>query len=234
MFSKKLTKQVILYPTICLIFILISGCFPGAVQPTPTPTDSLSGGDGQPDQLQLSCPEEDTLFSLWFSHLAVLEIDAGDGEIFHLEYENIPPSFFDLWIHADGTVSNQGIYREAPIGYHGIFNHPNDDNCPVQTFDGVTQMRATISGICTNNTVKIHIVEEWIDPTLNSDCGSAIGPGPGVYSAPELDLVFDLQDAYPADGISIPEGGQFHADYAYHLWPAGYELPIVPLVPESE
>jgi hypothetical protein len=229
MLKYKSIKYLLFFILTCLI---LTSCGSPGVLSTPTPT-ALAGG-GEPDQIQLSCPEEDTLFSLWFSHFAVLDIDAGDGETFYLEFENIPPSYFDLWILPDGTISNDGIFREAPVGYHGAANHPNDDDCPVQTFDGITQMRATITGTCANDRVQIHIVEEWIDPTLNSDCGSAIGPGPGLYSAPELDLVFDLNDQYPSDVVQIPEGGPFHATYAYYLWLAGYELPIVPLVPERE
>jgi len=229
MLKDKSVKVLFFFILICLV---LTSCGTSNSQSTPTPTAVASGGE--PDKIQLICPEDDTLFSLWFSHHTVLDIDAGDGETFHLEFENIPPSFFDLWINADGTISNEGIVREAPIGYHGTATHPNDDDCPVQTFDGTTQMKATITGTCTNNKVQIHIVEEWIDPTLNSDCGSAIGPGPGLYSAPELDLVFDLNDQYPSDVVQIPEGGPFHATYAYHLWLAGYELPIVPLVPERE
>jgi len=226
----KSVKYLLLFILTCLF---LTGCGSPEALSTPTPT-ALVGVGVEPDQIQLSCPKEDTLFSLWFSHYAVLDIDAGDGETFYLEFENIPPSYFDLWILPDGTISNDGIFREAPVGYHGTANHPNDDDCPVQTFDGITQMRATITGTCANDRVQIHIVEEWIDPTLNSDCGSAIGAGPGLYSAPELDLVFDLNDQYPSDVVQIPEGGPFHATYAYNLWLAGYELPIVPLVPERE
>jgi hypothetical protein len=208
------------------------GCSSPAVKPTPTPTDLT--GSGKPEQIQLSCPEEDTLFSLWFSHLAVLDIDAGDGETIHLEFENIPPSFFDLWIKSDGSITNEGIFREAPIGYHGTATHPNSDNCPVQTFDGVWQMRAKITGICRGDIANIHILEEFLNPVLNSDCTSESAPVAGTVSAPELDLVFDLKSDFPADGISIPEGGLFHASYDYHLWLAGYDLPVVPLVPESD
>lgn len=222
-------KNLLLLVLTCLFW---TSCSTPNALITPTPT-VLAGG-GEQDPIQLTCPEEDTLFSLWFSHIAVLDINAGDGETFYLKFENIPPSFFDLWIYSDGTISNDGIFREAPVGYHGTANHPNDDDCPVQTFDGVTQMKATITGTCTNNLVQIHIVEEWIDPTMNSDCGAGIGPGPGLYSAPELDLVFDLNDQYPSDVVQIPEGGPFYATYAYYLWLAGYELPIVPLVPERE
>jgi len=199
-----------------------------AATPTPTPTLAV-----RPAPLDLHCPEEKTLFSLWFSHYAVLDIDAGDGETFYLKFENTPPSFFDFWIEADGTVSNEGIFREAPIGYQGTANHPNSATCPVQTFGGSWQMRGKITGTCVNDIVKIHIVEEWIDPILESNCVESVSPGPGIYSAPELDLVFDLNDEYPSDSVEIPEGGPFHASYAYHLWLAGYELPIVPLVPEE-
>jgi len=204
-----------------LVLLPLIGCGSPAAIPTPTPTE-IAGG-GKPEQIQLSCPEEDTLFSLWFSHLAVLDIDAGDGETIYLKFENIPPSFFDLWIKSDGTVTNDGIFREAPIGYHGTANHPNSDDCPIQTFDGIWQMRAKINGTCQNNIVNIHIVEEFLNPTLNSNCTSAAAPAAGTVSAPELDLVFDLDSDFPADGISIPEGGPFHASYDYHLQLAGFE-----------
>jgi hypothetical protein len=194
----------------------------------------VAGSDpDEPAPIDLHCPEEKTLYSLWFSHYAVLDIDAGNGETFYLAFENTPPSFFDFWIEADGTIGNEGIFREAPIGYQGTANHPNSDTCPVQTFEGSWQMRGKITGTCVNDIIRIHIIEEWIDPVLESDCGQSVSIGAGLYSAPELDLVFDLNDKYPSDSVEIPEGGPFHASYAYHVWLAGYDLPIVPLVPEE-
>jgi len=221
-----------------IIIILVSAACSiggGFVSPaaTPTPTETYGSAQEEPVTLDGHCPEEKTLFSLWFSHYAVLDIDVGGGETFYLKFENTPPSFYDFWIEADGTVSNEGIFREAPIGYQGTATHPNDDNCPVQTFQGSWQMRAKISGTCNDDVVKIHIIEEWVDPVLDSDCVPGASPGPGLYSAPELDLVFNLQDEYPSDLVEIPEGGLFQASYAYHLWLAGYDLPIVPLVPEE-
>ena len=206
------------------ILLVISACSNPAPQVTSTPT--VAGEIEVPD---LACPDEKTLFTLWISHLAVLDIDMGDGETFYLQFDNIPPSFFDLWINADGVVTNEGIFSETPIGYHGIANHPDDDDCPVQTFEGVWQMRATITGTCVNDVVRIHIIEEWVNAELHSDCGGGEGQGQGLYSGPELDLTFDLNSDFPADGITIPEGGPFHASYDYALYPAGYELPIVPL-----
>ena len=129
---------------------------------------------------------------------------------------------------------NEGIFREVPIAYSGIANHPNSDTCPVQVFEGTWMMRGSITGSCKNDTVRIHIVEEWIDPTLESNCTGEISSGEGLFSAPELDLTFDLNDPYPSDFVEIGPGGPFQASYAYHLWVAGYELPIVPLVPEKK
>jgi hypothetical protein len=233
MIRKKLFYK--LYSLIIILFSAACSIGGGMISPaaTPTPTEEVSSAAEDPVTLDLHCPEEKTLFTLWFSHIGVLDIDAGGGETFYLKFENTPPSFFDFWIEADGTVSNEGIFREAPIGYLGTFIHPNDDDCPVQTFEGSWQMRATITGTCVNDTVNIHIIEEWVDPVLVSDCIGPVSSGPGLYSAPDLDLNFNLQDEYPSDSIEIPEGGPFHASYAYHLWLAGYELPIVPLVPEE-
>ena len=54
-----------------------------------------------------------------------------------------------------------------------------------------------------------------------------------MFSAPELDLTFDLNDPYPSDFVEVGPGGPFQANYAFHIWLAGYDLPIVPLVPEK-
>ena len=234
-------KRVLIFASIIILSLLLSSLLSGCcgLFPLPKPKPDLTQtpevvvGPGHTEVPEIACPTEKTLYSLWFSHLAVLDIDAGDGETFYLKFENIPPSYFDLWIESDGTISNEGIFREAPIGYNGTANHPKDADCPVQTFDGTWQMRAKITGTCVNDVARIHIIEEWIDAELHSSCGDAIGPGPGLYSGPELDLIFDLNSDFPADGIQIPAGGLFHASYAYVLYPAGYELPIVPLVPEQ-
>lgn len=223
---------------IILGLILIIG-FSACSTQANTGTAASGAANGQEDsdfdvQIPLrTCPTEKTLFTLWFSHLAVLDNEWGDGETFYLKFENVPPSFFDLWIDADGTVTNEGIFSETPIGYYGEANYPDDNDCPVQIFEGVWQMRAKISGVCENGIVRIHIIEEWLNPVLHSSCEDPEGLDPGLTSAPELNLVFDLSSDFPADGITIPEGGPFHASYDYALYPAGYELPVVPLVPEQ-
>lgn len=220
--KQQLTRSIFLSTLAISILLIIGACSNPAPQATLIPTVETEIPD-------LACPSERTPYSLWFSHLAVLEIDAGGGETFFLQFDNIPPSFFDLWIDADGNITNEGIFSDTSIAYHGTANHPNSASCPVQTFEGVWKMQAEISGTCVNGIVKLHIKEEWIDAELHSDCGDGIGPGPGVSSAPELDLVFDLNSDFPADGITIPEGGSFHASYDYALYPAEYGAPLVPL-----
>ena len=129
MISKKRFSHPASFITLVIsILFIISACSSPAPQATPTPTVA-----SEVEIPELGCPAEKTLYSLWFSHLAVLDIDAGDGETFYLQFDNIPPSFFDLWIDADGNVTNEGIFSETSIGYHGVANHPDDDNCPVQT-----------------------------------------------------------------------------------------------------
>jgi hypothetical protein len=229
------------YAPNCFIGIILVGvlCLAGcSTITTATPTLSIgAAGDrtptGESNVPEMRCPAEKTLFSLWFSHLAVLDINSGGGETIYLKWENMPPSFFDFWVDADGTISNPESIRTATIDYQGTFTHPDSNDCPVQTFAGSWEMQATITGTCQQNRMKIHIVEEWIDPVLNSDCTGSLSPGPGIYSAPELDLDFDLSDPYPSDYLDIPEGGTFYASYAYTIWPAGYDLPIVPSVPEK-
>jgi hypothetical protein len=220
---------------ILLGLLCLTGC---SAITTATPTLSVgAAGDHPPTEgsnvPEMHCPAEKTLFSLWFSHLAVLDIDAGGGETIYLKWENTPPSFFDFWVDADGTISSQEIIRTATIDYQGTATHPDSNDCPVQTFAGSWEMQATITGTCQRDQMKVHIVEEWVDPVLNSDCTGPVSPGPGIYSAPELDLEFDLSDPYPSDFLQIPEGGTFYASYAYIVWPAGYILPIVPSVPEQ-
>jgi hypothetical protein len=210
-----------------VILLLLSSCSSPNTGVGPTLGFDLSPDDTEkPD---LKCPDEKTLYNLWLSHDEVLDVEDG-GEKFHLEWTNIPPSFFQLWINPSGTISTENIVNNTDIGYHGTMIDPDNDDCPVATFDGVWELHAEIIGSCKNDIVYVHIEEEWINPVLQSDCGSS-RLEPGFYSAPELDLVFDLSEEYPSDGFTIPEGGLYHASYNYHLYPVGFDLP--PLVPDK-
>lgn len=219
----------ILIVSLSSILFTSCGIIPGtAAQPT---GESQYESQEQTVLIKLSCPDELTLYSLWLFHNTSLDIDGGSGETFHLEFANQEPSFFDVYIDADGTVSNQDLYREVLIDYQGTANHPGDNDCPVQTFKGTWKMRGTITGTCQNDKVSIHIIEEWVDPVLVSDCTGPISPGSGIYSAPELDLIFNLRDEVPSDSLVIEGGGPFQASYVFYFWRDGYELPLVPLVP---
>ncbi len=225
-----------------LVMISLSGCnMPGGgapdanILPTATPTPILGSNIGEPSQEPPSgCPTELMLYDLWFSHLAVLDIGSGMGESMYLKFENIPPSLFQVWIEPSGNVTNENIVAYTEIGYEGLATHPDSNDCPEQIFSGVWGMRATITGTCQGDKVTLHIVEEWIDPTLQSSCGD-FPAAPGIYSAPELDLTFDLREHVPMDGIEAgQDGSPFYASYAYSLSIAeGDGLPIVPLVPDQ-
>ncbi len=66
---------------------------------------------------------------------------------------------------------------------------------------------------------------------LVSDCPGPVSPGSGIYSAPELDMTFNLREVYPTDSLEIMGEGAFQANYTYYLWPADCDLPVIPLVP---
>lgn len=232
--EKQLTHIASLITLVLSILLIISACSTQANTGTAAPgaTAGQEDSDFDAQTPPRTCPTEKTLYNLWFSHLSVIDIDAGGGETFYLKFENIPPSYFQLWINPSGKISTELIINITKISYQGTAIYPDDNYCPVQTYDGIWEMKAEISGVCEKGIVRLHIVEEWINPALHSSCGDWASP-PGLYSAPELNLTFDLSSDFPRDGITIPEGGMFHASYDYNLVPEGFELELVPLVPKQ-
>ena len=236
MIRRRLFRSKSFYtPLLIIILFIFSACSASPSQPAPQPTlgfdlssDEVSptlGFDLSKDEDEspnLLCPSERTLYTLFYSHLEVTDIDYGE-ETFYLKFTNTDvateeePTFFQFWIEPSGIVSTEHIINQIKIGYHGTANHPKSKSCPVQTFDGVWELKAEITGRCEEGFIYLHIKEEWVDPILHSDCGDAIGPGPGVYSAPVLDPIFDLSSNYPVYGISNPEDGMVHVNFAFNL-----------------
>jgi hypothetical protein len=226
-----------------LIFILVAGCTPQAGQTTPdanqesrSENDTVGSMSSELKQgTEGGCPAVETAYILWFSHKTVMHTGSEAEGIMHLEFENIPPSYFSFWIDPAGKASNTDIIDSSQIGYDGYSTHPGSNDCPMQIFQGTWKIEATITGSCRDGIVRIHVVEEWVNPVLKSSCGDAT-PGPGMFSAPELDLTFDLQERAPMDGINVgQEGGVFYASYVYQLnerlGSPNPELPVEPLVP---
>ena len=206
-----------------VIILMISACSPLDGQGTETPV-AAAGQDENGFDLQLlpgTCPPEGTFYNLYVQHLAVLQFETGDGEIFHLKFENIPQAAFPVVVGPLGIYHNENYDYPIHINYYGTFTHPDDDDCPVQTFEGMWVMEAEISGLCQKGIVYLEIKEEWIKPVLKSSCGDPPGIVSQTVSAPELGLEFDLKEDFPRDGIEIPEGGLFHAIYQYTLLPVG-------------
>ena len=213
------------------IFI-ISACSPPTGQETATP-GAAAGQDENGSDVQLpsgTCPSEGAFYNLYVNHLTVEQFDHGDGETFYLKFENLPHEVFPVEVGPLGIFTNEDYNYPIKISYQGTATHPNDADCPVQTFEGIWEMQAEISGLCQEGFVYLEIKEEWIRPVLHSSCGDPPGEVPETVSAPELELVFDLREDFPQDGINIPEGGYFHATYHYTLLPLGEnDLPVAPL-----
>jgi hypothetical protein len=218
-----------------IIIFILSGCSPPAGQGTETPGAAAGNNDNGSD-VQVTpgtCPPEGTFYNLYVDHLAVEQFDLGNGETFYLKFENIPQEVFPVEVGPMGLLTNENYNYPIKISYQGTATHPNDNDCPVQTFEGIWEMQADISGLCQKGIVYLEIKEEWISPVLHSSCGDPPGEVPETVSAPELELVFDLSEDFPHDGIEIPEGGYFHATYQYTLLPLGEnDLPLAPLPDE--
>lgn len=196
-----------------------------------THPDDQSVVGTQEQALQNSCPEPGEIMYLWFSHFSILDQDFGGGETFHLEFENQPPSYFLLSFNQQGEILEPEPQYINQIAYQGTATHPNSSDCPIQTFDGVWELTAELSGICQDGQVRVHIEELWLEPWLKSSCGQ-LDAVPGITSAPELDLRFDLSEAGPMDGLIVgTRDSVFYANYSYQLSPSD-ALEIVPLVPD--
>jgi len=231
MISRSLFRSKFFYtPLFIIILFIFSACSASPSQPAPEPTLGFDLSKDENEPHYVDCPSERTLYTLFYSHLQVTDIDSGE-ETFYLKVTNTDvateeePTIFQFWIEPSGIVSTESIINQTKIGYHGTAKHPNDKSCPVQTFHGVWELKAEISGRCELGIIYLHIKEEWVDPILHSDCGDAIGPGPGVYSAPVLDPIFDLSSDYPVYGVSIPEGGMLHVDYVFNLQVNDFSAP---------
>jgi len=213
-----------------IIIFIISACSPPTGQETATPV-AAAGQDESGFDLQLppgTCPPEGTYYNLYVDHLAVLQFDTGEGETFYLKFENIPQEFFPVKVGPLGIISNDHYSYPIKISYQGTFTHPNDEDCLVQTFEGIWEMQAEISGLCQKGIAYLEVKEEWISPVLHSSCGDPPGIVSETVSAPELEVEFDLSEDFPQDWIKIPEGGLFHAVYHYTFLPLG-ENDIPPL-----
>jgi len=216
-----------------VIIFIISACSPPTGQGTTTP-GAATGQDENGFDIQIqpgTCPPEGTFYNLFVNHRAIMDLDLGDGETFYMKWENLPQVVFPVEVGPLGIFTNENYNYPIKISYQGTATHPNDSECPVQTFEGIWEMQAEISGLCLEGIVYMEIKEVWIKSDLHSDCDDPIGGSPESVSAPELELEFDLSEDFPQDRITIPEGGVFHATYHYTLLPLGEdELPLAPLI----
>jgi len=227
----------VLFSLLLAVLFLISGAcrsirFNGDEVPTRGEKEEESGFGTREQALSGSCPDPGEMMYLWFSHFSVLDQDFGGGETFHLEFENQPPSHFRLSFNQQGEIVEPEPQYINKIGYYGKATHPNSSDCPIQIFDGAWELTAELSGTCQDGQVDLHIEELWLEPQLKSSCGH-LDAVPGITSAPELDLRFDLNEAGPMDGLIVgTRDSVFYANYSYQLSPSD-ALEIVPLIPDQ-
>lgn len=221
------------------ILLILSSC--SGWNPSPLErADPEEYDDEYSDQDQIAsqpigkCPEEKTYYQLWFSHQVVLDTAAPDGSnLIHITWENREDSFFVFTVFPDGTIRNEDPESKVDIYYHGRAEHPDSDDCALQVFNGAWPLKAEITGTCQDDLMKIHIREEWVKPVLESNCGTMPAMGLDWFSAPELDLEFDLTEGLAMDGIELGANPSYYGQYYYSINedPALY---LVPLVPPSE
>ncbi len=194
-------------------------------------TETQVGGQGGELDRSGKCPAEKTLYELSYSHLQELTIPPGGDEIV-MKFENDPPTYFLFWINPSGQVSDDGGMTRNLINVEGSAKTPSDE-CPVQQISGVWELTARITGTCKDGVVKIHVIEEYVNPELEGSCGKPI-IFPGTYSAPEVDLTFNIGDPMATDGLTYGESGSgYYLSLGYQLFPSTMEL-IPTLSPPSD
>jgi hypothetical protein len=193
----------------------------GAVDPEPTAV----GGEAQDAELgqqeqalkKGECPEPAAIYDLIYDHEMVLNSPDVEDVSFHFEWEEQEPAEFRIYFGESGKVDNIDIQNTVTINVSG-WHTTSSDECPINYIQGAWPLTADIQGTCKKGIVKLHVKEHFEDVTLTGSCGDPVGPGPGTYSAPELDLTFDLSIPRTNDGImSGSRDDMFYAFYWYEL-----------------
>jgi hypothetical protein len=202
--------------------------------------EAITGGES--DEVELGqleqalwtgeCPQKE-LFGLKYDHEYVLNMsEPGEGSELHLEWNEEEPAVFSIHFDVSGKVSNDELGDEPVNIIVEGWVKTSDSDCPIAYLDGIWPLTADIQGTCKDGIVKLHVTEHFEDVTLNSTCDGVAGPGPGLYSAPEVDLTFDLSVPMTNDGIMYgSRDSHVYAFYWYELSKDSLEL--VPLVPDS-
>jgi len=235
--DKKPARRRMLIRLCCGFLILgIAACnLPDTGADDPEPT--VAGGESQDVELgqqeqalkKGECPEPDSMYELVYDHEMVLNSPDVEDISFHFEWEEEAPAIFNVWFDDSGKVDNIDLTNTATINVSGWHTTASDE-CPINYIEGAWPLTADITGTCKKGIVKLHVTEHFEDVTLTGSCGDPIGPGPGLYSAPELDLVFDLSIPRTNDGImSGSRDSVFYAFYWYELTRFFEPLELVPL-----
>jgi hypothetical protein len=208
-----------------LILGLAACNLPSAGVDDPEPT--VTGGESQDIELEQQeqalrkgeCPEPDSMYELVYDHELVLNSPDVEDMSYHFEWEEKQPADFNVWFYDSGRVDNIDLTNPVTINVSGWVK-TGDDDCPINYIHGAWPLTADIQGTCKKGIVTLHVEEHFEDVTLTGSCGDPLGPGPGLYSAPEVDLTFDLSIPMTNDGIM---GGSRDSMMYLKYW---YELKL--------
>ena len=222
--DKKPARTRMLIRLCCGFLILgLAACnLPGTGADDPEPT--VTGGESQDVELgqqeqalkKGECPKVDSQYELLIDHEVVLNSgDVGDVS-FHFELEEDQSDLF-LWIRSDGSVETARL-SFATINVSGWHTTPSKE-CPINYIQGSWMLTADITGTCKKGVVTLKVEEHFKKHELTGSCGDPISV-PGLSSAPELTLTFDLSEPESGDGIiSGSSGDPLFALYWYQLRP---------------
>jgi hypothetical protein len=176
------------------------------------------------------CPVEE-FYDLMYDHEVILTSgQSGAGEV-RLEWNEEEGSSFPVWFDRSGKVTNEGLPNEVIVDLSGWVKVGTDE-CPVNYITGTWPFTAQIMGTCKRGIVKLEVVEQIQENKMNGSCEDIPFTGVGPYSAPELELSFDLSDPMTNDGIrSGSKDGPLFLFYWYELRPSETSLKPVPIVP---
>lgn len=165
----------------------------------------------------LTCPKEEQLYYLEYSHIQELDLPG-----FYLREESVnPQAFFQVYIYADGTISSEGLMNVVDLEMRGYV-----EDCELS---GTSQLSAEITGTCQGNVASLKIIEMRESYDLKSSCPDQqpIIPETFPASAPEVEHNFALNvggDTY----VLEQDIGMVVIYYSWTLIP-GEGLGLVPL-----
>lgn len=195
------------------------------VMPTNAPTPTLTIEEpATPTETPpaLSCPEQDWIYQLDYTHEFTLE---QPGHL-HLEMIAEPGSAFFLTIRQDGTIDSDDFENAVLVSFTGTV-----EDCVIE---GENKLFADIFGLCFEGIATLQIDEHFDEGFLFTEtCPEGTGTlgVENLVSAPENQFDFDLKKESDTKTIEMDTGIlSFHYSWTLHE----YGPAVLPLVPTPQ